>query len=122
MPLQSVHIIGLCIFSLLLGVGQLLFKAAADRTPPITRVTDIVQVLGVPLLWLALILYGLTTLLWVCLLQQVPLSRAYPFAALAFVLVPVGAAAFFGERLSLATALGSALIVAGICVINLARG
>ena len=60
--------------------------------------------------------------LWVFyLLQRVALVYAYPFAALAFVLVPFGAAAFFGKRLSSGVLIGTALIVAGICVTGLSR-
>lgn len=115
------NMLGLSAFALILGAGQLLFKAAADRAPVLTGWADLPSLLGQPLLWLALVLYGLATLLWIYLLQRVPLSQAYPFAALAFVLVPLGAAALFGERLSSAQIFGSALIVAGICVIGLGQ-
>ncbi|MDG4608160.1 MAG: EamA family transporter [Defluviicoccus sp.] len=115
------NMVGLSAFAFILGAGQLLFKAAADRAPALTRWADIPGLVTQPLLWLALALYGFATLLWIYLLQRVPLSEAYPFAALAFVLVPLGAAALFGERLSSAHFVGSALIVAGICVIGLVQ-
>jgi drug/metabolite transporter (DMT)-like permease len=113
---EAINWIGLSGFALMLAVGQLLFKATADRLPPIERVADLRHAFAYPTLWLALALYGLATLLWVFLLQRVALAHAYPFAALAFVLVPFGAAAVFGERLSSGVLVGAALIVAGICI------
>jgi drug/metabolite transporter (DMT)-like permease len=122
MSRELLNVLGLSSFALMLAVGQLLFKLTAGRSPTIEHVADLRHVLWDPVLWLALLLYGLATLLWVFLLQRVALVHAYPFAALAFVLVPFGAAAFFGERLSGGVLLGTALIVAGIAVTGLARG
>jgi uncharacterized membrane protein len=51
----------------------------------------------------------------------VALTYAYPFAAIAFVLVPFGAAVFFDERLTIGILVGTALIVLGICVTGLSR-
>jgi drug/metabolite transporter (DMT)-like permease len=122
MSRELLNVLGLSSFALMLAVGQLLFKLTAARSPTIERLADLRHVLSDPILWLALLLYGLATLLWVFLLQRVALIHAYPFAALAFVLVPFGAAAFLGERLSGGVLLGSVLIVAGIAVTGLARG
>ncbi len=107
---------GLAGVALILAAGQLLFKLTAQRSPVIARFTDLRHLLSDPLLWFAVALYGGATLLWILMLQRVALINAYPFAALAFVLVPLGAAAFFGERLSANVYIGTALIVVGICV------
>lgn len=119
---QIVNLLGLSAVALILAGGQLLFKMTADRSPAVGGVGDLRHLLGDPLLWLALLLYGAATLLWVILLQRVALTYAYPFAALAFVLVPLGAAAFLGERLSTGVLAGAALIVAGIWVSGLSHG
>ena len=121
MSREILNTLGLAGFALILAVGQLLFKLTAERSPIIERFADLRHLLSDPMLWLALVLYGLATLLWVFLLQRVPLSYAYPFAALAFVLVPFGAAAFFGERLSGGVWVGTTLIVVGVCVTGLSR-
>ena len=102
-------------FSVLLAMGQFLFKKAA--------LAGAAQ----PLPWAfingwmfaALTLYGCATLLWVWVLRTTPLSVAYPFAALAFVIVPLGAAGFLGESVNVRQLLGIALIVSGILVSNL---
>lgn len=102
----------LVLFASLLTVGQLLFKKAALASA------------AEPLPWafangwmaLALILYVAATLLWTWILRTTPLSVAYPFAALAFVFVPLLSAGIFGEPLGARLACGMALIVAGVIV------
>ena len=54
-------------------------------------------------------------------IERLALTYAYPFAAVAFVLVPFGAAVFFDERLTIGILVGTALIVLGICVTGLSR-
>jgi drug/metabolite transporter (DMT)-like permease len=51
-------------------------------------------------------------------LTTVPLSRAYPFAAVAvaFVLVPAAGYVLFDEPVNARYALGAALIIAGVIV------
>ena len=58
---------------------------------------------------------------WMLVIERLEVGYAYPFMALSFVLVPVGAAALFGEPLPAMQLLGIALIVAGVTVSALAR-
>lgn len=103
--------------SALLAAGQTLFKVAALKLKGAGGAsTDLLSLAAIPSFWLALTLYGLGTLLWIFILQTVPLSRAYPFMALAFVMVPLMAMMFFAERLNLTYAIGTLLIVAGVVV------
>lgn len=101
----------------ILSAGQLLFKKAALSTGTISGLGDVRQLLLNHWLWLALILYGVATVLWVAILQRVPLSTAVLFNALCFVLVPLAAAAFFGESVGWRHAAGMALIVSGLVVV-----
>jgi drug/metabolite transporter (DMT)-like permease len=101
-------------FSVLLATGQILFKRAADLGPPLRGVADLGALAGNAWLWAALLVYGGATLYWVYLLQQLPLSRAYPFAALSFVLVPAFAWLVLGDAITLRYGLGVALIVIGM--------
>lgn len=59
--------------------------------------------------------------LWMLAVQRLEIGYAYPFIALSFVLVPIGATALFGEPLPAAQLLGIALIIAGVTVSALAR-
>lgn len=103
--------IALIVFTVTLAVGQLLFKLVAVRAdwgrPFETLALD-------PVLWAALVFYGGATVLWVWILKQVPLTVAYPFVAVGFILVPLGAWAFFGEPVSWRYAAGVVLIVGGV--------
>lgn len=104
-------------FSLLLAVGQTLFKVAATNVQSASHGSvDLCRLAVLPVFWAAMILYAGGTLLWIHILQSVPLSRAYPFAALGFVVVPILAVIFFSERVNLAYALGALLIVAGVVI------
>jgi len=58
---------------------------------------------------------------WMLALQRLDIGYAYPFIALSFVLVPLGATALFGEPLPATQLLGIALIIAGVTVSALAR-
>jgi len=111
------QIAGLVGFSLMLAAGQVLFKVAAlaSMRPDGTGLS-LPALLQVPSFWIALLLYGTATLLWIYLLQSVPLSRAYPFAALGFLFVPLMAMMVFGEKLTATYGVGVALIMAGILV------
>jgi len=94
----------------LIAVGQLLFKYSAGRADGRGGWWGLVSD---PYLILAGFIYVGATLLWVMQLKAVPLNRAYPLFALAFVLVPLLSHWVFGERLTLPYLAGSVLIIAG---------
>jgi multidrug transporter EmrE-like cation transporter len=55
-------------------------------------------------------------LCWMAAVSQLPLSRAYPFVGLSFVMVLLLSAVFFGEAVTPAKIAGVLLVVAGIGV------
>lgn len=118
MGLSIPHIIQLCGFAFLLACGQMLFKLSAATLPPLASVAGATALFTNLWFWLALVLYGSAMLLWIFILQQVPLSLAYPFVALGFVIIPLASWIFFKESLNLQYALGVALIIAGLGVIT----
>ena len=111
------QLLELLCFPVALAAGQILFKRAASQiTPGAGGVSWLIEVARLPTMWAAVALYAGATLVWVRILTTVPLSRAYPFAALAFVLVPAAGYLFFHESITLRYALGTALIVIGVAV------
>jgi drug/metabolite transporter (DMT)-like permease len=66
----------------------------------------------------ALVLYAGFALLWVWILSFTPLSRAYPFVALAFALTPLLAVSLFGETISLRLIIGLLLILGGLFFVS----
>jgi drug/metabolite transporter (DMT)-like permease len=101
----------LLLFPLAMAAGQVLFKYSASRYAQLA--SPALLFFKWPFL-LALGLYALTTIGWVLVLRSVTLSKAYPFMALSFVLVPLLSWLLFHEQLSLKYLMGIAAIVFGI--------
>lgn len=108
---------GLLLTPVIISAGQVLFKLTSDRIGE-TNPAGLMKVVFDPLLLTAFVIYGFGTILWVYTLRAVPLTVAYPFMALTFCIVPLLALVFLGEPVSLKYALGSAMIMTGLLVIN----
>ena len=109
----SNHLLALVCVGIVAG-GQILFKYTALQ----------LRLAGSP--WhpgvllpasLSLLIYGVAALLWIRLLQDVPLSRAYPYMALSFVIVAGAGWLLFREQISGAYVVGLGLVVAGLIVL-----
>lgn len=112
------HIIQLVCFALLLSCGQMLFKYTAETTPQLSSVSGLFALFLNVWFWLSLVLYGSATLLWIYILQQIPLSMAYPFVALGFVVVPIASWALFNEQINIFYLAGVAFIICGLVIIT----
>jgi multidrug transporter EmrE-like cation transporter len=110
-----VNIVALLIFIACLSTGQLLFKTSAAKISPGGVPYGL---LVDPVFYVALTLYGGTTVLWIWILTRMPLSVAYPWVAGTMIVVPILSNLVFGESLSARFWTGCALVVAGIVVIN----
>jgi multidrug transporter EmrE-like cation transporter len=115
------QILGLISFAASMATGQILFKYGATQAGIVQGLQGWIDLLLKPVIVLALTLYAFSTILWLWLLQKIPLTIAYPFAALAFLLVPIGAWIFFREPLNLRYLLGVCLILAGVIVTTTSR-
>lgn len=112
-------VVALLLVVVLMAVGQVLFKATAIAWQSEgALLTSKVLARLLP----SLVVYALATLAWIWLLQYVELARAYPFMALAFVLVPILSAYVFGESQDFRYYVGVALICAGVFVSGSAHG
>ncbi len=65
-----------------------------------------------------LALYGIGTLIWLRALAQVPLSQAYPFVGLGFVLTAALGSMLFNEALGPSRLVGTALVIAGVFLVG----
>jgi drug/metabolite transporter (DMT)-like permease len=72
-------------------------KSSRPRAKGMGRSTRLLSITDNLYLLSPLVLYGALSLFYVWILTFTPLSRAYPFVALAFALTPVLAAWLFGE-------------------------
>jgi len=101
----------LCVFGL--AIGQILFKLSAAA---LLESGTFFAIKPAAILCLAIFLYGLISVAWVLVLQNVELGRVYPLMALTYVLVPLGSAFIFGERFQSQYIFGVTIIVVGIVV------
>jgi drug/metabolite transporter (DMT)-like permease len=97
--------------------GQFLFKFAALRTPGGAIPERLGALMQDVVFLAALALYAVLAFLWVWILTFTPLSRAYPFVAIAFAVTPLLGGFIFGEPLTLRLFVGIAIIFAGLIVV-----
>ena len=116
--LSLTQILLLCGYTLALSGGQLLFKAAAMRSPTAGPLGErLVALLQNGFFLTAVVLYAALTVVWVWILTFTPLSRAYVFLALGFALTPLAAGWLFAEQISGRLVIGVGFIVVGLfCV------
>lgn len=96
---------------LLLALGQVMFKYAAQDI----QFSQPRSFLSIPL-GLALVVYAVATLAWLAVLTRLPLSVAFPFYGLTFLLVPLLAHWLLKEPVGIATYVGGVVIMVGIAI------
>jgi drug/metabolite transporter (DMT)-like permease len=98
--------------------GQLLFKAAALRYVSDAPLGERLFSLVANVYFLgAIVLYVALTVAWVWILTFTPLSRAYPFVALAFAITPLLGGLVFAEPITTRLMLGIGLILGGLLLV-----
>ena len=120
--IQFMQLVG---FAFLMSLGQLLLKKTALVISGMNifslrefgLLKSIASVLQIHWLYLALCVYLFAIILWLHILQKVPLSIAYPFSSLAMIIVPIMANQIFSEKLSFSYWTGATLIIIGIIII-----
>ena len=100
--------------------GQLLLKSRALALSAAYgrehRVQYLVAMFTDRIVWIGLVAAVLASICWTLAVQQAPLSVAYPFMALSFVFVPLGALLMFGERIAVGQWMGLVMIMLGVAV------
>lgn len=91
-----------------------MFKHVALKLPGLPPVQMFRLILSDPAFYMAITLYGASTLLWIWILSRVPLSQALPWTAASVILVPLLAVVVFDERVRPVFWLGAGLVVCGI--------
>jgi drug/metabolite transporter (DMT)-like permease len=99
--------------------GQMLFKMAAMRVALGSSMSE----RGVLLLqnWFflaAMVAYLALSVVWVWILTFIPISRAYPFLALAIAITPVLGGVIFDEALDMRCLVGIGIIFVGLLVVT----
>ncbi len=106
--------------------GQLFFKKGMSFFKNLTlgsgvlqAALDILKVVFSPFVFSGLVLYALSTLLWLLALSKTELTYAYPFTLLTFLVVMVGSYFLFHEGLQLNRLIGAVIIAIGVLVVSL---
>jgi drug/metabolite transporter (DMT)-like permease len=121
--MTALQVTFLTVYAFAMALGQGLFKSAASRLAAGAHQTftdhfvRFFKLLFDPLFVLAIVLYMAISVFWVWILSFTPLSRAYPFGALAFVFTIGIGALYFRETVTHTHLIGLACIVLGIVVI-----
>jgi drug/metabolite transporter (DMT)-like permease len=98
---------------------QIAFKLAGERAGSADFDLQWVgAAAGSAIFWIAIGLYFTVFVLWMMILQQTDLSRAFPLTALTYVTVPAAGLLLFHESISLERSLGVALVLAGVVLVG----
>ncbi|WP_447918139.1 hypothetical protein [Achromobacter aegrifaciens] len=119
--MKALHILLVTLFSVGMGVGQLLLKYSAQRQIVYEQQSLFSRLLSLALDWpflLGAASYGLLLVFWVWLLTFIPLSRAYPFTLLSLLVASLGSWVFFGETLTPRFLAGLAVIGVGLIILG----
>jgi multidrug transporter EmrE-like cation transporter len=106
---------------LLTVAGQLLIKWQVSRAMQAggsVGMDWLLHLLGRPWIWVGLGLAFGAALAWMLALTRLPLSQAYPFTALALVLVVLAGAWWFGEPLGAWRLAGVAVVAIGVWMVG----
>lgn len=103
-----------------LVIGQFLWKAGLERkVNPFESFRSIIDLVFSPFIMGGLVLYGLTTILWLFILSRVQISIAYPMQSVAYLISVFGAYFIFGESLTWMKVLGCLVILVGVAMVSL---
>jgi multidrug transporter EmrE-like cation transporter len=111
------------IVSICLGAtGQIFFKLAAGSIRSDAPMSNYYFALAMNShLWMGMVCYCLSLLIWFRVLLKFDLSFAYPMVGLGYVITALLAIYFLGEKITLLRWAGILVTVAGIILLNFSR-
>jgi multidrug transporter EmrE-like cation transporter len=74
-----------------------------------------------PWVLLGLVVFGVSAIAWLAVLSRVPLSVAYPFNALGYLVILIASIIVLHERADVLTWVGSLLVVSGLLIVVLTK-
>lgn len=101
-------------------VSQVLLKFAGQHAAG--QESGLLGVAKNPWLWASLFFSGVGLVYWLKTLRHLPLSSAYPWTALIYVLMPLASAFLFHDPIGLKYTAGMVFIVAGVYLTATSQG
>jgi len=74
-----------------------------------------------PWVLLGLVVFGVSAVAWLGALARVPLSVAYPFNALGYIVILTASVVLLHERANVLTWVGSLMVVSGLLIVVLTK-
>ncbi len=74
-----------------------------------------------PWVLLGLVVFGVSAVAWLAALARVPLSVAYPFNALGYIVILTASVVLLHERANVLTWVGSLMVVSGLLIVVLTK-
>lgn len=108
----------------LVTVGQLLLKSGMTKIGEISSISTghVVNLIrGVTTTWqtlLGILCFGGSSLVWLVVLSRLPLSTAYPFIALSYLIILMFSTVVLRERPPIVSWLGASSIMLGIVLVG----
>jgi multidrug transporter EmrE-like cation transporter len=103
---------------LLNAIAQLALKASVNEMGALQPSLQVATQLAVqPWLWVGLICYGISVIVWILALSRVDVSIAYPMLSIGYVVNAVAAWQLFGEALGPGRILGMGVIIVGVIIL-----
>ncbi len=116
---HNMSAIGIILISVAAGsIGQLVVKQAMNGIGKVDLSVDTLTKMATsPVLWVGLVIYGLSALFWLLALMRADLSFAYPFLSLTYIAVLIGGATLLHEQIRAGRLVGFVIIIIGLLVI-----
>ena len=125
-PTVSAVSLALLIVSVVFAIaGQLTLKSAMEEVGRIgarevsAAGETIKRAVKQPRLWIGLTLFGISALFWLVVLSRVPLSVAYPFVGISYILIVGFSRVFLNEQVPTLRWIGVVVVALGIAIVGL---
>lgn len=125
-PTVSAVSLALLLVSVIFAIaGQLTLKAAMEEVGRIgaREVSNagetLKRAIKTPRLWIGLALFGISALFWLVVLSRVPLSVAYPFVGVSYILIVGFSRVFLHEHVPTLRWIGVLIVAVGIAIVGL---
>jgi drug/metabolite transporter (DMT)-like permease len=122
---MTITSVALLLFAVLLAAGgQLLLKQgmqAATARAHASGGSLAVTAATSPVVLGGLAVFAISAVAWLAVLARVPLSVAYPFNALSYLIILAASAFLLHERATMLTWAGSLLVVSGLVIVVLSQ-